>query len=110
MSLLAENVISAWRKQKQTDIELENNAYRGESLSFDDYFRAPKHLRAGYQMLKNAGYVPPAVETMKDIKSLQQELERTTDKQQQNELKKAIRDLRLKQQSMMPGGFSDFCR
>jgi|SRR5699024_2060530 len=42
----------------------------GKPLPPDEAQHVPRELRAGYRMLKNAGFVPPEVEQAKDIHDL----------------------------------------
>ena len=40
----------------------------------DGYAETPDELRMGYKILKDAGFVPPEVELMKDIEALKMEV------------------------------------
>lgn len=45
----------------------------GKPLNFGDgYAQTPTELRMGYKMLKDAGVLPPEVQLMRDIETLQQ--------------------------------------
>lgn len=49
----------------------------------------PAHLRAGYKLLKNAGFVPPELEAAKTLREAEDLLEQITDPgQRQAELKR----------------------
>ena len=43
----------------------------GQPLELDDDPLVPEELRLAYRILKNAGYVPPEVETLKHIAQLE---------------------------------------
>lgn len=43
----------------------------GQPLELDEDRLIPEELRVAYRILKNAGYVPPEVQTMKDIAELE---------------------------------------
>ena len=45
--------------------ELENLPGEGRPLELDDDALVPEDLRLAYRILKNAGFVPPEVETLK---------------------------------------------
>lgn len=44
----------------------------GAPLELDDDSLVPEELRAAYRVLKNAGYVPPEVEALRDLRALEQ--------------------------------------
>ena len=43
----------------------------GRPLELDDDSHVPEDLRAAYRILKNAGYVPPEVQTLNQIAQLE---------------------------------------
>lgn len=43
----------------------------GRPLQLEDDRLIPEELRAGYRLLKNAGYIPPEAETLREIEQLQ---------------------------------------
>ncbi|MEJ2380144.1 MAG: DUF1992 domain-containing protein [Gammaproteobacteria bacterium] len=47
--------------------ELDGLAGEGKPLRFDDEAIVAPELRAAYRLLKNAGYVPPAVQLRREI-------------------------------------------
>ncbi|HET7315124.1 DnaJ family domain-containing protein [Salinisphaera sp.] len=49
----------------------------GKPLPADDAAHVPEHLRAGYRLLKNAGYVPPEIETRRELREVEDLLART---------------------------------
>lgn len=51
--------------------ELENLPGEGRPLELDDDALIPEDLRLAYRILKNAGYVPPEVETINEIAQLE---------------------------------------
>jgi hypothetical protein len=48
-------------------------------LALDDDALVPEELRAAYRILKNAGYVPPELETHCEIRELEQLLQKIED-------------------------------
>lgn len=50
--------------------EFDNLQGSGEPLMLDDDSHVPADLRAGYRMLKNAGYLPPELEQRKEAVEL----------------------------------------
>jgi len=62
-------------EQKITDAisrgEFENLPGEGKPLALDDDSLVPEDLRLAYRILKNAGFVPPEVETLNEIAALE---------------------------------------
>jgi hypothetical protein len=51
----------------------------GAPLAFDDDALVPEEVRVANRILKNAGFVPPAVEQLRALRDLQAEFDRVTD-------------------------------
>ena len=51
--------------------ELTGLAGEGKPLQLDDDSLVPAELRMGYRILKNAGFLPPEVQTRKEIRQLE---------------------------------------
>ena len=51
--------------------ELDDLPGAGRPLALDDDALVPQELRLAYRILKNAGYVPPEVETLNEIAALE---------------------------------------
>lgn len=57
-------------REAQQKGELEGLAGEGEPLVLDDDSQVPAELRAGYRLLKNAGYLPPELEIRREALEL----------------------------------------
>ena len=51
--------------------ELDNLPGEGRPLDLDDDALIPEELRLAHRILKNAGYVPPEIETLNEIAQLE---------------------------------------
>jgi len=51
--------------------ELDDLPGAGRPLDLDDDTLVPEELRLAYRILKNAGFVPPEVETLNEIAQLE---------------------------------------
>ncbi|QEA40374.1 DUF1992 domain-containing protein [Pistricoccus aurantiacus] len=51
--------------------ELDNLPGNGKPLHLDDDSMIPPELRAGYRLLKNAGYLPPELELRREIREVE---------------------------------------
>lgn len=59
--------------------EFENLPGAGKPLVLADDSLIPEELRAGYRLLKNAGFLPPELEVRKQIREVEDLLAETTD-------------------------------
>jgi len=66
-------------RQALANGELDDLAGAGRRLVFEDDSLVPEHLRMAHKILRNAGFVPPAVLDRKSIHALSAELERAED-------------------------------
>jgi len=56
----------------------DNLAGAGQPQNLDEDNGVPESLRAGYRLLKNAGFVPPEIQTRREIDSIDQLLRAAT--------------------------------
>ena len=72
---LLEDDIGRSLRESQRNGELASAPSFGKPLNFGDgYDETPAELRMPYKMLKDAGFVPPEVEALKQIEQLQQQI------------------------------------
>ena len=70
MPTLDEQIAQSLRDSQRSG-ELQSAPSWGKPLELaDDYAQTPEELRLGFKALKDAGFVPPEVETMKRIAAL----------------------------------------
>ncbi len=55
--------------------EFDNLPGKGKPLKLEDLSNIPEELRLAYKVLKNAGFLPPEVELLKEIKTVEDLLE-----------------------------------
>ncbi|RXJ74587.1 hypothetical protein CS022_03185 [Veronia nyctiphanis] len=58
---LVESAVDRWMREAEKTKELQNNPFKGKTLDFDDYFKSPQELRAGYRSLKMPVYYHPSL-------------------------------------------------
>jgi hypothetical protein len=68
----------------------------GKPLVLDDDALIPDELRAGYRLLKNAGYLPPELQLNKEIKEAEQLLACVRDDGERDRTERRLRYLRLR--------------
>lgn len=76
----------------------------GQPLELADDSDVPAELRAGYRLLKNAGFLPPELELRKEIRELRQLLDTLDDEQA---LKRARTRLSLLMTRLQAGGHAE---
>ncbi len=82
--------------------EFENLPGAGKPLALDDDSTVPEALRAGYRLLKNAGFLPPEMKLRKDIASVEQLLAEASDSDEAEVLDRRMQ-LLLTRLNMMRG-------
>lgn len=75
---IAENRILEYMEQGGFD----NLSGTGKPLVFEDDSFVPEDLRMAYKVLKNAGFVPPELQTQKEIKTAMDLLEQLDDERE----------------------------
>ena len=69
---------------------------QGRPLCFDDEALIPPELRMAYRILRNAGFVPPEVTTLRDIADLEARVETIADVGERNQALRKLQLLRLR--------------
>ena len=72
--------------------EFDNLPGAGKPLAPDEARHVPAELRAGYRLLKNAGFVPPEIQAQRDIRAVEDLL--ATAEPRSNDAERLIRRLR----------------
>jgi len=80
--------------------ELSNLAGEGKPIPHEDLSMVPEHLRAGYRLLKGAGYLPPELEALREIKDVEALIARAEDP---GERRRHLRRLRLLETRLSEG-------
>ena len=65
--LIAERRISEAIRKGQLDVE----GWRNKPLPLTNDYLVPEELRMAHKILKNAGYLPPEIETKKEIQQIE---------------------------------------
>ena len=67
---------------------------QGRPLVLDDNSSVPEQLRAGYRLLKNAGYLPPELELRKEIRHVEELLQHVETRADEKQLIRRLNLLR----------------
>jgi hypothetical protein len=76
--------------EAQREGAFDNLPGKGKPLELEDLSWVPEDLRIGYHVLKNAHVLPPEVELLKDIHSLEDLLKHIEDESERRSLAKSI--------------------
>jgi hypothetical protein len=76
--------------------ELDNLPGTGKPLQLDDDTLVPEELRAGFRLLKNAGYLPPDLQLRKEIGSVEALIVQARSREERDVLNRRLRYLLLK--------------
>ena len=93
---LIDQLVEARISDAQARGEFDNLPGTGKALVLDDDTLVPEELRSGYRLLKNAGYLPPAVQTRHEIAEVEQLLQLAEDTAERQSLTRRLRYLLLK--------------
>ena len=84
--------------------EFDNLPGAGKPLELDDDRMIPEESRVAYRLLKNAGFVPPELETRKEIADLHRLLATVTDEQEQQRAQRRLAVLQAALEARGRGG------
>ena len=94
MPTIDERIAQSLREAEASG-ELQSAASWGKPLALDDAFaQTPEELRMAFKALKDAGFVPPEVETMRQIAALKQVVDADPDAPQADAMRRRISELR----------------
>lgn len=85
-----ESVAEAKIKRAIANGSFDNLPGKGKPIDLKNYNSMPEHLRVGYQMLKNSGYLPEEVRLKKQMASIKEKLQQCTSHQEKQQLLKAL--------------------
>ena len=76
--------------------ELKTTGWENRPLPLEDDHLVPEDLKMAYKIMKNAGYLPPEIETRKEITRLEQLIAKTEDEHQRVQQMRKLAVLMLK--------------
>lgn len=91
--LLIEKIAESRIAEAMERGELDNLPGEGRPLQLDDDRLVPESLRAAYRILKNAGYLPPELESRREIRNIEQLLAAAEDESERRQARKKLRFL-----------------
>ena len=100
---LIDQLVEARIGDAQARGEFDNLPGAGKALQLQDETLVPEELRASYRLLKNAGYLPPAVQMRREIAEVEQLLQLAEDTTERQSLNRRLRYLMLKLGELVHG-------
>lgn len=97
--LIAERRIA----EAQARGELDDLPGAGRPLDLGDDALVPEELRVAYRILKNAGFVPPEVEQLRELRNLERCVVSATDEAERTRAVRRLQALRLVLESRRSG-------
>ena len=89
-----DDLIAQSLRDAQRSGELQSAASWGKPLDLaDGYAQTPEELRMAFKALKDAGFVPPEVETMKQIAALRENIETEPDASKAEAMRQRVCEL-----------------
>lgn len=85
--------------------ELANLPGEGKPFDLDDDRLVPEDLRMAYRILRNAGFVPPEVEAVREIGELIRFIDTLSEGDDRSKALKRLQVLRLRLEAHAPGHF-----
>ncbi len=79
---------------------------QGKPLELDDDSMIPEHLRAGYRLLKNSGYLPPELQINKEIKEVEALLLQVQDDVERDTAERRLHYLQMRLNQLRGEGIS----
>jgi hypothetical protein len=94
--LLFESIAEQKIREAQERGEFDDLPGAGKPLDLEEDRLVPEDLRLAYRILKNAGFLPPELETQKEIRALEELLDRVQGSEEATRLLRKLELLRLK--------------
>lgn len=90
-----EKMVEAKIKEAMRNGEFDNLPW-GKQINLDEWASLPEDTRAGYMVLKNAGFAPEEVQILKEMGELRERLTGCNDNDEKAAIHKRLRDIELK--------------
>ena len=84
------NLVEAKIQKAIADGEFSNLKGKGKPINLSKYYEMPGHLRLGYQILKNAGYIPEEVRLKREMEDIKEKIRAA---KSENKKKKLMKEL-----------------
>jgi hypothetical protein len=76
--------------------EFDNLPQEGKPINLDYWASLPEGIRAGYMLLRNAGFIPEEVQLLKEIDELSDQLANSCNQDKKISISKKLEETKLK--------------
>lgn len=98
-----EELVEAKIQEAMRNGEFDNLPF-GKPINLDYWASLPEDIRAGYMLLKNAGYAPEEVQLLNDMRELRKQLDSDNNQDKRAAVLKKLRETDLQYHIMMERG------
>lgn len=88
-------------RQAMEDGEFDNLPGEGRPLELEDLSFVAEHLRAGFKLLRNAGFVPVEVELRREMAALEEAIAKSRDEEEKRALNARLQEKTITYSIMM---------
>lgn len=88
-----EDLVEAKIQKAIADGKFNNLRNKGKPLDLSKYYETPSHLRLGYQILKNAGYLPEEVRLKKEMEIIKEKIRKSKSEKRKQKLMKDLSEV-----------------
>ena len=88
-----ENLVESKIKKAMDEGAFENLQGKGKPIDLSKYYGMPEHLRLGYQILKNAGYMPEEVRLKKEMELIKEKMRKCRSEKSKSKLMKELSEI-----------------
>jgi hypothetical protein len=99
---LFEQLVEQRVAEAQARGEFDKLPGQGQPLQLEDDSMVPEELRAGYRLLKNAGYLPPQLQMQREIREVEQLIRQARAVEQKASLQRRLHALLLQLRMQQP--------
>ena len=85
-----ENLAETKIKRAMAEGVFDNLPGKGQPIDLHGYYSLPDHLRVGYQMLKNSGYLPEEVRLKKEMELIKEQIQQCASEGEKQRLMKRL--------------------
>lgn len=101
MTSIFEKIVEEKIQEAIRNGEFDNLPGKGKPINLDEWASLPEDLRAGYMLLKNAGYVPEEAQLLKEIGELRERLSVCLNHDEEQDIRRKLEDTKLKYNLLM---------
>jgi hypothetical protein len=88
-----EDLVETKIKKAMDNGAFQNLKGKGKPIDLSKYYGIPEHLRLGYQILRNAGYLPEEVRLKKEMEVIKEKIRKTKSEKKKQKLMRELSEI-----------------